>query len=471
LLATLERIGRFTPRRRTLVLGVLVLLVAAFGVALGYYFYEGRSRAITGSSTEEFVPTENPADTTTEPPTTTQPGPKPGPSLDAQWPTYGRDVQRTHVSPAKHHPPYRRVWMHRARHYIEFPPAVAYDKVFVAQQRGYFFALDAATGKQLWIKNFHRCAAASPTVWRGVVYQVLMHELPCRKNQAGATGLLIAMNARTGRELWSFRPGAIESSPLIVDGVIYFGSWDRNVYAIDVRTKKVKWRFRTDDKVVAGPAYAHGTIYVPTNSGHIYAINARTGRQRWRNASFSRFGRREYFYATPTVAYGRVFIGNADGYVYSYGATSGKLIWAQRAGTYVYTAAAVWHQTVYVGTWDGWVVAFDAATGKTRWRHDSPGGVSGAPTVMDGLLYYSTLGGFGGRHQRRVEPGANQTFALDARTGKRVWSFPDGAYSPIVADRDRVYLVGRTRVYGLEDKRRSATPAKTVKRKRRLATR
>ena len=156
----------------------------------------------------------------------------------------------------------------------------------------------------------------------------------------------------------------------------------------------------------------------------------------------------------PTVAYGRVFLGNADGYVYSFGAKSGKLIWAQHAGTYVYTAAAVWRRTVYVGTWDGYVVAFDAATGKTRWRHDSPGGVSGAPTVMDGLLYYSTLGLFKqGAHQRRVEPGANETFALDARTGKRVWRFPDGAYSPIVADRDRVYLVGKTRVYGLEEQR------------------
>ena len=130
-----------------LVLGVLVLLVAAIGAAVGYYFYEGRSREVTGSSTEEFLPEENPADTTT-PATTTTPPPKP--ALEAQWPTYGRDIQRTHVSPAKHRPPYRQVWMHRARHYIEFPPVVAYDKIFVAQQRGRFYALNAETGKQLW---------------------------------------------------------------------------------------------------------------------------------------------------------------------------------------------------------------------------------------------------------------------------------------------------------------------------------
>ena len=57
-------------------LGVLVLLVAAFGAAVSYYFYEGRSREVTGSSTEEFLPEENPADTTTAATTT-------GPSAEA----------------------------------------------------------------------------------------------------------------------------------------------------------------------------------------------------------------------------------------------------------------------------------------------------------------------------------------------------------------------------------------------------
>ena len=65
-------------------------------------------------------------------------------------------------------------------------------------------------------------------------------------------------------------------------------------------------------------------------------------RVRWSASSFSRFGQREYFYATPTVAYGRVYIGNTDGTLYAFGARTGHLLWAQHAGTYVYSAAAVW---------------------------------------------------------------------------------------------------------------------------------
>lgn len=439
---------------RKILLGTLLLAVALVGLGAAYYWNETRSHEFLGSSTDEFVAADNPADRAYRfglklPPS------QPDAELAATpWPTYGRDVERTHAAPFDHRPPYRRVWMLRARHYVEFPPAVAYGKVYVPQQQGRFFALDAETGKIEWSKKFGRCNAASPTIWEGVIYHVLMQRRPCRRHQAGTNGLVIAMDAKTGRELWRFLAGGVESSPLVVDGVLYFGSWDHYVYALDARTGKVRWRYGTDDQVVAGPAYHAGTIYIPNSSGRLYALDAETGKLRWRAESFSRFGRREYFYATPTVAYGRVYLGNADGYLYSYGATTGRLLWAQRAGTYVYTAAAAWNKTIYVGTWDGYVVAFNAATGEERWRHDSPGGVTGAPTVMGGLLYFSTLGTFRpGAHSRRVEDGRNETFAVDAATGRAVWRFGDGAYSPVVADSERVYLVGRGRVYGLVEKR------------------
>jgi hypothetical protein len=41
---------------------------------------------------------------------------------------------------------------------------------------------------------------------------------------------------------------------------------------------------------------------------------------------------------------------------------------------------------------------------------------------------------------------------LDAKTGHQLWSFPDGKYSPVVADEKRLYLVGYTRLYGMVEK-------------------
>jgi outer membrane protein assembly factor BamB len=122
----------------------------------------------------------------------------------------------------------------------------------------------------------------------------------------------------------------------------------------------------------------------------------------------------------------------------------------------VYTAAAVWNRTVYVGTYDGYVVAYDAATGDERWRYSAAGSIHGAPSILDGLIYFSTCGTCGQRGSRYAKPGPRTTFALDARTGKLVWTFPDGHYSPVVADSERLYLAGSTRVYGLEPVRKAA---------------
>ena len=470
-------------KRGIFALTLLVVAVLA-GSAAAYYWHETRPRELRGSATDEFVPTANPADTPRAPTVArpvataaanprakakravkrtakaaTKPRRKRLKPLNGVewWPTYGYDEARSRVAPGyKLRPPFRQVWQFRARHYIEFPPAVAYGRIYVAQQAGRFFAVNTKTGRILWKKHFRRCLAASPVVRDGVVYQAVMHPLPCGTSNRRARGFVVAMDARSGRELWRFNAGAIESTPLLRGETLYFGSWDHHLYAVDIRGGRLRWAYRADDEVNTAPAYAGGTIFVGTDGGRVHGVWARTGRMRWRNSSFARFGRREYFYATPTVAYGRVFIGNTDGTMYAYGASSGRLLWASRAGSYVYTAAAVWKRTVYVGSYDGNVYAFDAATGARRWTRSLPAAIHGAPTIMAGHLYFSTCGTCGQNGSRYAKRGPSHTFALNARNGRVVWRFRDGRYSPLVADSKRAYLVGRTSVYGLVPRNRAA---------------
>ena len=127
-----------------------------------------------------------------------------GRALEVQWPTYGYDMQRTHLAPDWRNlrPPYHGLWKLKARADIEFPPSVAYGKVYVAQQKGRFFAVNARTGKIVWTKHFPNCSAASPTIADGIVYQAYMHELPCRKHASGAPRASSSPGTRrNGREL------------------------------------------------------------------------------------------------------------------------------------------------------------------------------------------------------------------------------------------------------------------------------
>src|SRR4029077_12120319 len=81
----------------------------------------------------------------------------------------------------------------------------------------------------------------------------------------------------------------------------------------------------------------------------------------------------------------------------------------------------------------------DAATGDVLWKFKANGPISGSPTVVAGRVYFATLAG--------------RTYALDARNGALSWTFPDGEYSPVVADAKRLYLVGSARLYGLGELR------------------
>ncbi len=438
---------------RRLLLATAALVVLGVGAAGAWYYHDQtRTREKRGSPTVEFV--------------STQPAVKKRPIRTIEtipWPMYGYDAARTH-DPIQFHvrPPLKKIWTLRVGNTIEFPPVVGYGLLFVNQLRGRLFAVNAATGKRQWRRHFLNCGAASPAIYDNVLYQAYMQPYPCNRFPRSQRGFVAAILIRTRKGqllrkthvLWKFQAGAVESSPLVANGFLYFGSWDHHVYALDIRRHRRRpkpvWRFQADNEVNSSPAYAGGLVYFGSNSGSLYAVDAHTGRLRWHASAYSRFGRQEEFYATPTVAYGRVYIGNTDGTLYAFGARTGHLLWAQHVGSYVYTAAAVWRQKVYVGTYDGKIVALNAATGDTVWRHTAPAAVHGAPTVLGGILYFSTCPNCGGNGSRYAKRGPRGTYGLDARNGRVVWRFTDGQYSPVVADSERIYVAGRTHVYGFE---------------------
>jgi outer membrane protein assembly factor BamB len=424
-------------RRRLLVGGVLAVLALAIAVGAYAYLKDEEPTEKRGSANEEFVTTDEPSK------------PPPRPEDPTPWPTYGYDNERTHVAPFKHRPPFRRLWKIDAHDTLEFPPTVGFRRVYVAQQKGLFFALNAKTGRVGWRKDTGRCAASSPTLGKGVVYQAYMDAVPCPQGRSGATGYVIAWDADTGRTRWRWDNAPVESSPLLVGKTLYVGTWDHGVYALNARNGRRKWRFGADNEVNTSAAYWKGTIYIASDGGTLYALDARTGRLRWRAQAA-----REFFYATPTLAYGRVYIGSTDGTMYVYGAKSGKLLWARPLGSYVYGAAAVWKRKVYVGTYDGFLYALDAATGDVKWKIDTPGAVHAAPTIMRGVVYYGICSSCGSEAQRTVDRGRDATIGVNARTGREVWRFADGKYAnPLVADAKRIYITGQSHLYALKPRR------------------
>jgi outer membrane protein assembly factor BamB len=414
--------------RKAAVAAAVAVLLLLLGAAGAYYLHvKAQSKDVKGSSTVEFVPTE------ATPPPPKEPG--------VAWPTYGHDAQRLRFANGiALAPPFKRAWTFRARTLVEFPPAVAYGRLFFANNAGVLFAIGAKNGRKAWKYVSHRCVAASPAVDGHVVYETFMNAPPCnRKPSSKLTGELIAFAPGHGKVLWRKKIYPSESSPVVTAGSVFVGDWSGRIYAFGKRNGKLRWVTKLRGQVKSGVSVAGERLFVGDYSGRVYSLSLRSGKILWQAKAQPRFGQEGNFYGSPAVAYGRVYIGATDGKLYSFGASSGKLRWSQSTGGFVYASPAVWRDRVFAGSYSHRFYAFDAATGSVLWQFKANGPISGSATVVAGRVYFATLKG--------------TTYALDATSGRPVWTFPDGKYSPVVADASRLYLIGNARLYGLVERR------------------
>jgi outer membrane protein assembly factor BamB len=418
-------------RRLVIVLAVLAVLVGGLLAAFAIHRVQ-QGKDVRGSSTAEF----------TLPTTPQQPPPV---AAKVPWPMYGFDATRTRSVALALKPPFRPVWRYGAGSLIEFPPSIGYGRLYFSTNAGRFAAISLQTGKRAWKIDMNRCVAASPAIGphaHGTVYAAFLNRPPCNATAGGHgnDGLVVAFSAGHGQIHWRRTIGPSESSPLLIGDRLYVGDWNGDVWALDADNGRVLWRHRIGGAVKGAIASAGGRLYVGAYDGHMYCLSL-AGKQLWRASGQRRLFGHGRFYSTPALAYGRAYIGSTDGKVYSYGATTGKLMWSQSTGGYVYGSPAVWDDRVFVGSYSGRFYAFDAATGEPRWTFDAKGKISGSATVIGNVVYFATLTG-GTRSKGR-------TYALNARTGKLLWSFPDGKYTPVAAVQGRLFLIGYGTVYGM----------------------
>jgi len=413
-------------KRAALAVAATLLFIAGGLAAFVYYKYQ-KGRDHRGSTTE-FIPTE------------TAPPPVATPKI--VWPAFGYDPERTHVGPdVQLRPPFSKLWTSGGASLLEFPPAIGYGRLYLADGAGHVLAVSTKTGARAWTYKSHRCQASSPALddlKHGTIFEAFLNRLPC-KARVASDGEVVALSVGKGTVRWTRHIGATETSPVVVGNDVYVGDWLGNVYALDKRDGRTVWRATTGGAVKGGIAVSGNRVYAGSYDGHVYAFDATTGRRLWRASGDARLLGHGQFYSTPAAAYGRVYIGSTDGKVYSFGATSGKRIWSHSTGGYVYGSPAIWQQRVFAGSYSHTFYAFDAATGDTRWTFKANGPISGSGTVVNGVVYFATL--------------KKTTYALDARNGLLLWSFADGQYTPVVADKDHVYLVGYARLYAFVPRR------------------
>lgn len=260
-----------------------------------------------------------------------------------------------------------------------------------------------------------------------------------------------SLESDTSRQQWTFISGQeVTSSPVVNDGMIYFGSHDQKVYAID-RNGTELWDFEARDRIFTSPTVGpdgmvyvavHGieivaitpgkkgkkkpewifqadnlvsysrpilgndnTIYVGDLGGVMYAVNAHNGTEQWRVEVASKSGLNLPVFDS---ARNTVYCGSDDFSVHAF--HEATLKWSYKTGDIVEAAPAIASDgTVYVASYDGKLHALDPEDGEMKWIYSTGGSIYSAPAVgSDGTIYLGSSDG--------------NLYSIEA-TGKLKWSF------------------------------------------------
>ena len=147
--------------------------------------------------------------------------------------------------------------------------------------------------------------------------------------------------------------GRMCSTPYAAGRLMYAGSSDGRVYALESASGNDAWTFQADDAIVASPAVASDLVLVGSEDHVFYALDAASGSVRWK------FETALGIHSSAAVAAGKVFFGGKDGYVYALNVTDGRQLWRSESMRTLTASPVAGEAIVCIQTFYGSTQALD----------------------------------------------------------------------------------------------------------------
>jgi eukaryotic-like serine/threonine-protein kinase len=229
-------------------------------------------------------------------------------------------------------------------------------------------------------------------------------------------GTLYAVNAETGEPVWS-QPGfgQLESTGAIAGDLIITAGYNQTVKAMDRLTGDGRWSYRTGYGVQGAPLVVGNRVYIATDH-EVYTLDLESGQLIWKVAT----GTEGAYMGAPAYEEGVIYTTGGK-MLLALDAQSGRELWRTQKDE-MFLGLTVANGLIYVGNFDRKLYAFDQSTGEEKWSFDGEKVFWSSPAAKDGVIYAG--------NDRTV-------YALDAQTGKLLWSFDAESRSvsePLVSD-------------------------------------
>jgi outer membrane protein assembly factor BamB len=211
----------------------------------------------------------------------------------------------------------------------------------------------------------------------------------------------------SGKQIWSFGTGNIIDSPVVVaNGVVYFGSIDNNVYAVNAHNGDRAWSYGAGDAVQTGIAVAGGAVYASSFEGNLYSLDASSGTRIWSYPAQSVSA------ASVAVADGTVYTSGLGAIIMALSVSNGTKKWELGQDGQGMRGIALAGHVVYLGTSGGDVYALHGGGGKVIWNFPANGEITSGVAFADGVVYAGSFG--------------QSIYALNASNGRQVWTYQTG---------------------------------------------
>lgn len=205
------------------------------------------------------------------------------------------------------------------------------------------------------------------------------------------------------KPVWTFRcEDEIRGTPAYGDRVVYVGSYDNNLYALEATRGDFIWKYATDGGIVSKPALHENNVFFGSEDGRLHVVAARNGRVNWT------FFTKGPIRSSPFIAESHVFFGSDDGRLYAVNTITGRRAWEIDAAAPVRSTPLVTQDFIYFGSELGDFTCMDFG-GVVKWRFKAKRAITSSPVVSQGVVFFGSV---------------DSTFyALDAKTGWVIWRF------------------------------------------------
>lgn len=167
------------------------------------------------------------------------------------------------------------LWEHPTGQSLWARPVANGNAVYVASMDHRLYALDFATGEELWTtEDLGGAIVGSPALSEdGTLFLGTFNSE------------MIALETESGREVWRFpTQGWVWSSPALQDGVLFFGDLEGYLYAVDAETGQEVWRLEANQgpryAITGAPVVKDGTLYYGSEDGSLYLVDIENGSRR-----------------------------------------------------------------------------------------------------------------------------------------------------------------------------------------------